>query len=118
MRLKLSTDERGEKHKKRAGKSWRGSHPLCFFSQQSWTVSAAAADGHKAWVAEPPDAKLEALLRLEAACQLAIDALPGLPSETANRLREPIRDLCDVTRQELIRIDPNLAKNFTRPAPG
>ena len=69
-------------------------------------------------MAESPDTKLEALVRLEAACQLAIDALPELPSETARRLREPIRDLCDITRQELIRIDPHLAKNFTRPATG
>jgi hypothetical protein len=65
---------------------------------------------------EPQDPKIEALVRLEAACQLAIDALPKLPAETAQRLREPIRDLCDITRQELIRIDPDLAKNFTRPA--
>jgi hypothetical protein len=67
-------------------------------------------------MAEPPDTKIEALVRLEAACQLAIDALPKLPSETAKRLREPIRELCDITRQELIRIDPDLAKNFTRRA--
>jgi hypothetical protein len=69
-------------------------------------------------VSEPPAPKLEALVRLEAACQLAIDALPKLPAETARRLREPIRELCDITRQELIRIDPGLAKNFTRPASG
>jgi hypothetical protein len=65
---------------------------------------------------DPEDPKIEALVRLEAACQLAIDALPKLPAETANRLREPIRELCDITRQEIIRINPELAKNFTRPA--
>jgi hypothetical protein len=67
-------------------------------------------------VAEARDPKIEALVRLEVACQLAIDALPKLPNETSERLREPIRELCDITRQELIRIDPDLAKNFTRPA--
>ena len=60
--------------------------------------------------------KIEALIGLEAACQLAIDALPKLPAETANRLRKPIQELCHVTREELIRINPDNAKNFTRPA--
>jgi hypothetical protein len=73
---------------------------------------------HTGGVAEPPKPKIEALVRLEAACQLAIEAMPQLPSETGKRLREPIRELCDITRQELIRIDPGLAKNFTRPASG
>jgi hypothetical protein len=67
-------------------------------------------------MAEPPDPKIEALVRLEVACQLAIDALPQLPTETSERLRKPIQELCHVTREELIRIDPDLAKNFTRPA--
>jgi hypothetical protein len=62
------------------------------------------------------DPDIEALVRLEAACQLAIDALPKLPTETAKRLRKPIQELCHVTREELIRINPDKAKNFTRPA--
>jgi hypothetical protein len=69
-------------------------------------------------MAEPLDPNVDALVRLEVACQLAIDALPKLPPETSDRLRDPVRALCDVTRKELIRIDPDLAKNFTRPAPG
>jgi hypothetical protein len=67
-------------------------------------------------MANPPDTKIEALVRLEAACQLAIDALPKLSPETSERLRKPIQELCHITREELIRLDPNHAKNFTRPA--
>jgi len=62
------------------------------------------------------DPKIEALVRLEAACQLAIDALPKLPTETAKRLRQPIQELCHITREELIRMNPDNAKSFTRPA--
>jgi hypothetical protein len=67
-------------------------------------------------MAETPDPKIEALVRLEAACQLAIDALPKLPRETTERLRKPVQELCHITREELIRINPDHAKNFTRPA--
>ena len=77
-----------------------------------------ASTGHTRVMAAATDPKLEALIRLEVACQLALDALPQLPDETSARLRDPIRELCDVTRQELIRIDPELANNFTRPAVG
>jgi hypothetical protein len=49
---------------------------------------------------------LDALLKLEVACQLALDSLPKLPSETGERLRAPIQTLCDVTRTELDRLQP------------
>jgi hypothetical protein len=46
---------------------------------------------------------LQALIRLEVACQLALEALTHLPRDAENRLREPIQTLCDVTRAELER---------------
>jgi hypothetical protein len=67
-------------------------------------------------VAPPDETKFQALIRLEVACQLAIDSLPELPPETGERLREPIQALCDVTRGELLRIDPSFATKFTRPS--
>jgi len=49
------------------------------------------------------ESKLEALIRLEVACQLALDSLPELPPDTGERLRDPIQTLCNVTRAELER---------------
>jgi len=48
--------------------------------------------------------RLQALIRLEVACQLALEALTHLPRDAENRLREPIQTLCDVTRAELERV--------------
>ena len=53
------------------------------------------------------DPKLQALIRMEVACQLALESLPELPPETEARLREPIETLCDVTRSELGRLQPS-----------
>jgi hypothetical protein len=50
--------------------------------------------------------EVQALIRLEVACRLALDALPELPSETEQTLREPVQTLCDVTGRELDRINP------------
>ena len=50
--------------------------------------------------------KLDALIKLEVACQLALDSLPQLPPDTGERLRAPIQTLCDVTRIELDRLQP------------
>ena len=55
-------------------------------------------DGH--------DPKLEALIRMEVACRLALESLPDLPPETEKRLRVPIQTLCDVTQTELARCKP------------
>lgn len=49
---------------------------------------------------------LDALIKLEVACQLALDSLAKLPPETGQRLRAPIETLCDVTRTELDRLQP------------
>jgi hypothetical protein len=50
--------------------------------------------------------KLQALIRLEVACNLALESLPELPDDTKQALREPIETLCDVTGKELDRIKP------------
>jgi hypothetical protein len=60
----------------------------------------------------PDETKLHALIRMEIACQLALESLPELPPETGERLRDPIRALCKVTRDELTRIEPSLAARF------
>jgi adenylosuccinate lyase len=48
--------------------------------------------------------KIEALIKLEVACRLALEALPHAPAE--DELREPIQALCDLTERELDRIKP------------
>jgi hypothetical protein len=62
----------------------------------------------------PHETKLQALIRMEVACQLALESLPELPPETGERLREPIKALCHVTRDELVRIEPSFADRFDR----
>jgi hypothetical protein len=52
------------------------------------------------------DPRLDALIRMEIACQLALESLPRLSPEAGNRLREPIKVLCDVTRTELDQLQP------------
>jgi hypothetical protein len=63
------------------------------------------ASGYHPRIADSSEkSKLDALVKLEVACQLALESLPKLPSETGERLREPIQTLCDVTRTELGRL--------------
>ena len=64
----------------------------------------------------PDETKLQALIRMEVACELALESLPELPPETGERLREPIQALCKVTRDELARIEPSFAARFARPS--
>jgi hypothetical protein len=59
---------------------------------------------------ESTETKLDALIRLEVACQLALESLPKLPPETEESLRDPIETLCDVTGRELERLKPGLVK--------
>jgi hypothetical protein len=54
------------------------------------------------------EARLEALIKLEVACRLALESLPKLPAETEEALREPIETLCDITGRELERLKPDL----------
>jgi len=50
--------------------------------------------------------KVDALIQLKVACRLALDALPELPPETTEALRDPIQSLCEITERELERIHP------------
>jgi hypothetical protein len=55
----------------------------------------------------PCDEKtLEALIKMEVACRLALESLPKLPKETEQALRRHIETLCEVTELELKRLQP------------
>lgn len=54
------------------------------------------------------DSRLEALIKMEVACRLALESLPRLPAETEQALREPIDTLCQVTEREIERLRPGL----------
>jgi hypothetical protein len=53
---------------------------------------------------------IEALIKMEVACRLALESLPKLPRASEQTLREPIQTLCEVTQQELKRLKPNYAR--------
>jgi hypothetical protein len=59
-------------------------------------------------VERPSENRLQALIKLEVACRLALESLPELPPETEEALREPIQTLCDVTGRELKNLQPAL----------
>jgi hypothetical protein len=59
-------------------------------------------------VERPSETRLQALIKLEVACRLALESLPELPGETEAALREPIQTLCDVTGRELEKLQPAL----------
>jgi hypothetical protein len=59
-----------------------GVSTACFFYR---------GEGHEITREPRIETKLQALIRLEVACQLAIDSLPDLPLETGERLRDPIQ---------------------------
>ena len=54
------------------------------------------------------ESKLQALIKMEVACRLALESLPELPRETEEALRSPIETLCEVTERELKRLQPDL----------
>jgi hypothetical protein len=55
----------------------------------------------------PYDEKtLEALIKMEVACRLALESLSKLPNETEQALRRHIETLCEVTERELKRLQP------------
>ena len=60
--------------------------------------------------AEPvvDESTLEALIKMEVACRLALESLPKLPRHTEQALREPINTLCRVTEREIERLRPGL----------
>ena len=62
------------------------------------------------------ESKLQALIKMEVACRLALESLPELPAETEDALRKPIETLCEVTERELERLKPGLAKRPAEPS--
>jgi hypothetical protein len=56
----------------------------------------------------PSESRLQALIKLEVACRLALESLPELPPETEAALREPIQTLCEITGRELESLQPSL----------
>jgi hypothetical protein len=54
------------------------------------------------------ESRLQALIKMEVACRLALESLPELPRETEESLREPIDALCKITERELERLRPGL----------
>jgi hypothetical protein len=54
------------------------------------------------------ETRLEALIKLEVACRLALESLPKLPAETEDALRGPIETLCEVSGRELERLNPGV----------
>lgn len=49
---------------------------------------------------------VEALIKMEVACRLALESLPKLPDETEQALRQHIESLCEMTERELNRLQP------------
>lgn len=62
------------------------------------------------------ESRLQALIKMEVACRLALESLPELPTETEQALREPIETLCKVTERELERLGPGLNDRISKPA--
>ena len=62
-------------------------------------------DGHHA------KKKLQALIKIEVACRLALESLPELPRETQQALRAPIEKLCELTDRALDRLQPGLPRD-------
>jgi hypothetical protein len=59
----------------------------------------------------PHDEKtVEALIKMEVACRLALESLPKLPNETEQALRHHIETLCEVTERELKRLQPGYTR--------
>jgi hypothetical protein len=54
------------------------------------------------------ESRLQALIKMEVACRLALESLPELPRDTEEALREPIDTLCKITERELQRLRPVL----------
>jgi hypothetical protein len=54
------------------------------------------------------ESRLQALIKMEVACRLALESLPELPRDTEEALREPINTLCKITEREIERLRPGL----------
>ena len=59
------------------------------------------------------DETIEALIKMEVACRLALESLPQLPRETEAALRGHIETLCELTERELKRLQPAYTRTET-----
>jgi hypothetical protein len=62
------------------------------------------------------ESRLQALIKMEVACRLALESLPALPRETEEALKEPINTLCQVTERELERLRPGFLNRKAEPS--
>ena len=75
-----------------------------FYCAQRWNAWRIE-DGHHT------EKKLQALIKIEVACRLALESLPELPRETQQALRAPIEKLCELTDRALDRLQPGFARD-------
>jgi hypothetical protein len=61
------------------------------------------------------ETQVDALIQLEVACRIALDALPVLEGETEQKLRGHAQALCDLSGAELDRISPQWRTATGRP---
>ena len=61
--------------------------------------------------ADRSDEALQALIKLEVACRLALDSLPALPQRADHALRDAIEELCRLTERELERMQPGFTRD-------
>jgi hypothetical protein len=55
---------------------------------------------------EYDESTVEALIKMEVACRLALESLAKLPNSTEQALRHHIERLCEVTERELKALQP------------
>jgi hypothetical protein len=51
------------------------------------------------------DEAVQALIRASIACEIALEALPGLPEEVRDAVQAPIAELCRIVRPALEAIE-------------
>jgi len=83
----------------RLSRCGRGANVLLRPTVECWPIE----DGHRT------EKKLQALIKMEVACRLALESLPELPRETEQALRAPIEKLCELSGQALDRLQPGFA---------
>ncbi len=81
-------------------------------------VSARGGSGKSLRITDlSDDPKVDALIRLQVACRLALDALPSLPEDTQGALREPVQKLCSVTEKQLDELRPGWSREEAGSSP-
>jgi hypothetical protein len=84
-----------------AARCGRGANVLLRTTVECWRIE----DGHHT------EKRLQALIKIEVACRLALESLPELPRETQQALRAPIEKLCELTDRALDRLQAGFARD-------